>query len=96
MASVVYSPSARVDLAEIWDYIAADNVSAADDMASKFDAAFFHLSHNPRFGRLRDEIGEGIRTFPVGKYIIMYRPIHGGIDIVRVIHGARDIGSVKP
>jgi plasmid stabilization system protein ParE len=37
---------------------------------------------------------EGIRVFPVSrfkKYLVFYRPIEGGIEVLRVLHGARDI-----
>lgn len=39
----------------------------------------------------------GLRRVPItgfGNYLIFYRPIEGGIEVVRVIHGARDLPSV--
>jgi toxin ParE1/3/4 len=95
MPRIVYSPGAKADLNEIWDYIAADNRLAADRLAEKFDDTFFLLAHNPHFGRLRDEIAEDIRALPVGRYLIMYRVIPAGVDIVRVVHGARDLKNLK-
>lgn len=45
-------------------------------------------------GRARDELAEGLRSFPTGQYIIFYQPVPGGIEIVRVLHGARDLDAI--
>jgi toxin ParE1/3/4 len=45
-------------------------------------------------GRNRDELHPGLQSFPVGKYLIFYMPIHGGIEIVRVLHGMMDIDAL--
>lgn len=45
-------------------------------------------------GKACEELQPSIRSFPVGKYILFYRPIEGGIELVRVLHGARDIESL--
>lgn len=45
-------------------------------------------------GRLRDELTEGLRSFPVGRYVIFYRIVQDGVEIVRVLHGARDLDSI--
>lgn len=42
-------------------------------------------------GRLRQELRPGLRSFPVGNYLILYYPIPEGIAILRIIHGARDL-----
>jgi len=42
-------------------------------------------------GRSRPDLAPGLRSFPVGKYIICYVPIENGIEIVRVVSGFRDI-----
>jgi len=49
------------------------------------------LSRQPGSGRHREELAAGIQSFPFGRYIIFYRAVTGGIEIVRVLHGARDI-----
>ena len=33
----------------------------------------------------------GLRSLPLGNYIIFYRPIDDGIEVVRILHGARDL-----
>ena len=82
---------AREDVIEIWSYIAEDNVRAADALVDRIDRAFAFLAMNPRSGRMRPDIGRGIRSFVVRPYIIFYRTLAGGIDVARVMHGARDI-----
>jgi toxin ParE1/3/4 len=44
----------------------------------------------PKIGRTRDELSSGLRSFPAARYIIFYRENRDGIEIVRVLHGARD------
>jgi toxin ParE1/3/4 len=43
-------------------------------------------------GRPRDDIGPGIRSTVSGRYVIFFRRRLGGVDILRIIHGSRDIG----
>jgi toxin ParE1/3/4 len=52
------------------------------------------LAGHPNLGRSRDELEEGIRSFPVGKYVIFYRVIPAGVEIVRVLHGSRDLNAI--
>jgi toxin ParE1/3/4 len=42
-------------------------------------------------GRNWDELYPGLKSFPVGKFIIFYLPISGGLEIVRILHGMWDI-----
>jgi toxin ParE1/3/4 len=48
------------------------------------------LAKNPLMGTARDELLPNLRCFSVGNYVIYYRPVADGIDVVRVLHGARD------
>ncbi|MFG1378042.1 type II toxin-antitoxin system RelE/ParE family toxin [Xanthobacter autotrophicus] len=89
---VTRSPLARLDLVEIWTFIAADSERAADRMLDRIGEAAGILAVNPAAGRARPELGDGIRSFPVGAYVIFYRMAVDGIDIVRVLAGYRDIG----
>jgi toxin ParE1/3/4 len=45
-------------------------------------------------GRARDALAPGVRSFAFGKYIVFFSPLPDGIDLVRVLHGARDIDEV--
>jgi toxin ParE1/3/4 len=44
-------------------------------------------------GRSRPELATGLRSFPVGRYVIFYVPLSKGVEIVRVFHGARDVDT---
>lgn len=84
------SDAARSDLDEIWFYIAQDNPAAADRFIRALVSRFPTLASMPQVGRQREELSSRLRSFPVGNYIIFYRPIENGVEIARVLHGARD------
>jgi len=85
------SAAARADLDELWLYIAPDNIEAADRLVSALVSRFPKLAAMPELGRQRTELAALIRSFPVGRYVIFYRPIKSGVEIIRVLHGARDL-----
>lgn len=84
---------ALADLVEIWDFIADDNEVNADHFLSSLESRLDQLAHQPRMGRARDELMSGLRSYPVGRYVVFYLPHADGIEIVRVLHGARDIDA---
>jgi toxin ParE1/3/4 len=94
MPIIVVRPLARGDLTEIWDYIADDNERRADAFVDLIDQKFQELARHPHMGRSRDELEESLRSFPVGRYVIFYRVILGGIEIIRVLHGSRDLNAI--
>jgi toxin ParE1/3/4 len=94
MPAILRRPRAGEDLAEIWEYIAEDSEEQADAFLAAIDRKFQVLADRPGMGRARDELAEGLRSFPVGKYVVFYRPIPGGIEIIRVLHGARDMDAI--
>lgn len=94
MGSIRRTASARRDFREIWSFIALDNPTAADNMVRRLDAALEMLSDHPRAGPLRPELRPRLRSYPVGSYIIFYRPTRNGIELVRVLHGARDLRRI--
>jgi toxin ParE1/3/4 len=53
-----------------------------------------NLADNPYMGRKRNDLMPNLRSFVQGKYVIFYFPISNGIDIIRILHGARDIQSI--
>ena len=91
MPTVVARPRALVDLAEIWAYIADDSADQADAFAAVIDSKFQALARRPSLGRSRPELATNLRSFVVGRYVIFYVPQSHGVEIVRVLHGARDI-----
>jgi len=94
MPQVTRRPLAETDILEIWDYIADDNLAAADRWVDQLGEHFQMLATQPMMGRARDELAPGVRSFPFGRYVVFYVPLDHGIDVVRVLHGARDIDAV--
>jgi toxin ParE1/3/4 len=88
------SPRARSDLIEIWSYIADDSVKNADAFIDKLHETMQLLAGKPGSGRHREELAPGMQSFPFGRYVIFYRVVSEAVEIVRVLHGARDIGSI--
>jgi toxin ParE1/3/4 len=83
--------AARADLDEIWFYIAQDDAAAADKFIQAVINKFPKLAAWPEIGRQREELSSRLRSLVVGQYVIFYRPLENGIEIVRVLHGARDL-----
>lgn len=94
MAVVIKRPQALLDLDEIFDYIAEDSLELAVNLLWKINEALEKLALNPYIGRKRYELLPNLRSFVYGKYVIFYFPISGGVDVVRILHGARDIVSI--
>jgi len=93
MSRPTFSPSARRDLHAILEHIAADNPGAALGFVERIEETCRNLAEFPEMGALREDLAPALRAFPVAKYVILYRPAKEGADIVRVIHGARDLPS---
>ncbi|MEI8570424.1 type II toxin-antitoxin system RelE/ParE family toxin [Methylomonas sp. LW13] len=94
MGSVQRTAQSEEDLIEIWLYIAQDNPHAADRVLDDLEQRFIMLADNPQMGRYRPDIAPELRYFISGKYLILYRTLTDGVQIVRVIHGARDLPNV--
>lgn len=87
---LIISETARRELKEIFAYIAEHNVSAARKVIEELSAKFDLLEANPKLGRSQDGLIVEMRLFPHKGYHIYYFPIPGGVEIYRVLHGARD------
>ena len=96
MPRLVIAPEARQDLRAIRDYIAEDDPKAARRFVIRLRDMARMLAGASAIGRARPEIGAGIRSFVVNRYVLFYRPLTGaaGIELVRVLHGARDVDAV--
>lgn len=94
MPIIKRTSQAEEDLIDIWIYIAEDKLSAADRLLDKIDAKISLLADQPRLGPARPDIAPELRHFPVGNYLILYREIPGGIEVVRVVHGARRLDNL--
>ena len=93
MPKVLSTQRARLDIVELGLRIAQDSPRAAEKMLTAIDRKCKLLSRLPKLGRKREELASGLRSFAVGSYVVFYRAMRGGVEIIRVLHGARDIVS---
>ena len=77
---------AESDLDGIWDYIARDAPANASRFLRRIEGVCSIVADNPLVGRSREELVPGLRSFPIGNYLLFYIPIEDGIEIVRVCH----------
>ena len=91
MGRIQRTPRADQDLEELWFFIAQDDPAAADRWLDTLEAKIGLLADNPLLGPARPDIARELRYHPVGNHLLLYRVIQGGIEIVRVVHGARDL-----
>ncbi len=91
MTRVVYRPAAATDVFEIAAYIADDNPDRAETFVHDIRAACEQRARLPYSGRPVDAIHPNLRRFVHGSYLIYYfiLPDEEGIDVVHIIHGAR-------
>lgn len=94
MPVLLERPQAQADIDEIWQFIAQDDLSRADSFIDLIEDRCRLLAENPLMGRDRSQLAAGLRSFPVGNYIIFYIPLPNGIELVRVLNGARDIDAL--
>ena len=91
MPNCIRTARAEEDLIELWLYIAQDNPPAADKLLDSIERAFSRLADYPQLGPARPDLAAELRYFVVGSHLILYREITEGIEIVRVLHGARHL-----
>lgn len=94
MAQLVIRPQALADLDDLFDYIAEDSFDRAVSFVKKLQAQLEKLAITPGMGRRRDELLIGLRSFPYGNYLIFYILFDDGIEIVRILNGARDLEAL--
>ena len=90
------APQAKADLEEIAYYVFLQNGSLeiADRVIESISARFGLLAAYPRAGRRRDDLRPGMRAFPVGEYIVLYRAEGDDVLIQRVVRGSRDLETL--
>lgn len=91
MSSYSFTPEAVNDLGGIYSYVAHEDMVAARQLLDRITELFRKLSTMLGLGRKRPELGQDIRSFPTGKYVIYYRVVEEGVQLMRIMHGARDV-----
>ena len=82
---------AKADRLDIWLYIAEDNRPAADRLIDKIFEVSLMLADYPHSGRQRPELGNEVRSYPIGSYVVYYVVTPGRIEVLRILHAARDM-----
>jgi len=92
MGRIVRRPAAKLDLIEIYRFIAEGSSTNAVNFLGQIDDKLYILSDQPEMGVARLDAFPDVRIFPIGNYLIIYRPLSDerGIELIRVYHGARE------
>ena len=90
MSRLFFTRAAEDDLLDIWAYIAVEDRDAATSVLRSIHEKCRFLAANPKAGPARPDIAQEMRYGVAGRYLVLYREIEGGVEVVRVLHGARD------
>lgn len=96
MAEALFSPESLEDMRDIHEYISMDNPEAADRVLQAFEENASLLAGRPELGQLKPRL-RNLRLWVVTEfpnYLIFYREREGQVEIVRVLHGARDLQDI--
>lgn len=88
------SDIAEEDMRAIWRFVSEDKPVAALELVEALHAKCRLVADAPRSGHLL-RVGSEIRQAFVGRYVIYYRPLSDGIDVLRVMSGDRDAPNVE-
>ncbi len=88
-----YTRFARQDYLDIAAYISRDNPGAAAKIVDRIEAECHLIVREPERGLRHDELSEDLYVRRVGAYLVIYQIDQLGPMILRIVHGARDLGS---
>ena len=91
MPTLLRHPQAEQDLIDIYLHISRDNPPAAEKFVRAINTKCERLARSPMIGRARPELRPDLRSVPYGAYLILYRVVDDGVEIVRMVHGARNL-----
>jgi plasmid stabilization system protein ParE len=98
MSSYQFTPQAVEDLFEIWSYIAGDDLEAANCVEEAIYAACASLADAPLAGRIREDLTALPLRFwlvqPYRNYWVVYHPETKPLQVIRIIHAARNIPHI--
>ncbi|MEX0717605.1 MAG: type II toxin-antitoxin system RelE/ParE family toxin [Planctomycetaceae bacterium] len=90
MRRPLYTLQSQRDLDRILRHVSRDDPAAALRLIERIRRACRRLADSPDLGIRHDEVVEELRIWPVRRYLVFYRPHPAGIEVLRIIHGARD------
>ena len=90
MSGFVLHPDALADLDEIWEFIAADNLTAANGMLEEIYEAIRALASYPKAGHLRPDLTtRPLRFHSVRSFLVVYVPDEKPLVVLAILHGRR-------
>ena len=90
-----WSPDARADLSEIWNYyVTVAGRHTADKIVREIGEMCRLLEDHPFAGRTRDGVRPGVRSIAARPYVVFYRVNNDIVEIVRVLDGRRDLDEI--
>lgn len=96
---ILKKPAVWQDLLGHVDFISRDNPDAAERFLGSVEATFELLAENPLLGApcaFDHPSAHGLRRWTIRgfkRYVIFYRPLSDGIEVIRLLHAARDVGT---
>ena len=94
MRAIKIAAAAAADLQEIWAYVAERDPEAANRLVKEITKKFALLRDYPHAGREQPKLLLNLRSYTVKGYTIFYQPFADRVEILRVLHGSRDIESI--
>lgn len=96
MARYVVTPAADTDLNEIWQYVFGESGQRrADALELQLHKDMQRIGRHPGIGHVREDLAdEHLRVWSTHRFLIVYRPQTRPVQIIRVLHGARDIAAL--
>ncbi len=94
MPRILRTPTSRRDVVEILLYLRGRSPQGARAVRVAINTTFRFLSENPMAGQSRHDLAKNLGSYPVRSYrhyLIFYRPLIDGIQVMRVLHGARKL-----
>lgn len=91
MTHVVFRPEAIIDLQTIALFIAEQSVPRAEKTVERLRSRCRILQSHPLAGRLRPELGAGLRSLVERPYVVLYRIMDDAAEVVAIVHGKRDL-----
>lgn len=90
---VTRRPLAGQDIPAIWEYFADDSFVQADSWVDRLESTLNLWATQPKLARSRAKLLASLRSFPFGRYVIFYVALVDGVEVVRLLHSARDIAT---
>ena len=92
MGACRFSPRARDDLSDIWDFTAARwGPAQAERYLRQIQAAAAAVAADPLVGTSAEGIRPGYRKYPSGSHFLFYRPVEDRVEIIRILHARMDV-----